>query len=504
MDNTDSIRLLLVDDNPSNLISLEALIREFFSSCHIFTSETAEAGMAAAIDRNIDIALVDVRMPGVDGVEMCRRLKAHSKTRLIPVILMTAHKAPTELKIQGLDSGADDFISKPVDPAELVSRIKVMIRIKTAEDELRRERDMLKQDVKKRTRQFKSAEIRYHALFDGVSDAIFIHDFEGRFLKVNEEACRRLEYTHDEFAGMTVQDIDSPEFTRKAPGRMNRIISGQEPLIFETVHISRTGRKIPTELNVRKIDYKSSLAILSVARDITARKKSEELVRSLTRELIKAQENVRQRIAFDLHDNAAQDLSALKFKCMTLLGALDDGPSETRAAVLEMTGIIDKIISEIRNLAHDMRPVDTQKTGFIDAVANDCQECMEKTGIQTHFDYSGIASLELDFDVRVNLYYVIQEALKNIMKHSRAGNAWIRITLSGPHIWLKIEDDGDGFDIDRRIRESEKEKRMGLRTMEGRIRLLGGRFEISPRETGGAALFAEVPLKPNVKLENGE
>ncbi len=495
MNENGSARLLLVDDNPDNLISLEALIRGFFPLCDIFTAAAAEDGMSAALEQDIDIALVDVRMPLVDGVEMCRRLKAHPKTCSIPVILMTAYKASTELKIQGLDSGADDFISKPVDPAELVSRIKVMIRIKTAEDELRRERDLLKKHMKKRTRQFKSAETRYHALFDGVSDAIFIHDFEGRFLKVNEEACRRLEYSHDELVGMTLQDIDNREFGERIPERMDRIAGGNGPLIFETVHISKNGREIPTEFNVRKIDYKGSSAVLSVARDITIRKKSEEYVRSLTRELIKAQETVRRRIAFDLHDNAAQDLSALKLKCRMLFDSLESESPAIRKTVLEIIDGIDKVISEVRNLAHEMRPVDTQRTGLIESVLNDCDECMEKTGIKAHFDYSGIESLNLDFDVRVNLYYVIHEALKNIMKHSGADNAAIRLERSGSSIVLRIDDDGRGFDIDKRIREAEKEKRMGLRTMEGRIRLLGGRFEITSGDSGGVSLFAEVPLK---------
>ena len=103
---------------------------------------------------------------------------------------MTAHQATSELKAQGLEAGADDFITKPIDNVELAAKLRVMLRLRAAEQALRRERDHLEEMVLERTKALRDAEYRYRTLFQSAADAIFINDLEGRLLEVNDEACR--------------------------------------------------------------------------------------------------------------------------------------------------------------------------------------------------------------------------------------------------------------------------------------------------------------------------
>ena len=117
---------------------------------------------------------------------------------------MTAHRATPELKAQGLEAGADDFIAKPIDNVELAAKLRVMLRLRAAENALRRERDHLEEAVQERTQALRDAEYRYRTLFHAAGDAIFINDLEGRLLEVNEETCRRLGYTRDELLNLTV------------------------------------------------------------------------------------------------------------------------------------------------------------------------------------------------------------------------------------------------------------------------------------------------------------
>ncbi|MDM8549293.1 response regulator [Desulfobacterales bacterium HSG2] len=133
--------LMAVDDKPDNLFVLEQLIATYCPECRVVTAQNAEAGLAIAAETPLDVAVIDVQMPGMDGIEMCRRLKSDDATANMPVILLTAHKSTPQLKVKGLDAGADDFITKPVDSHELIAKIKVMLRIKKAEDTLRRDRD---------------------------------------------------------------------------------------------------------------------------------------------------------------------------------------------------------------------------------------------------------------------------------------------------------------------------------------------------------------------------
>ena len=119
------------------------------------------------------------------------------------------------------------------------------------------------------------SEEKFKTLFNSASDAIFIHDLGGRFLEVNQVACERLGYNRDELLKMALKDIDSPRLPAVVPARDEEL--GQRGHIFyETVHKGRDGTAIPIELSSRIIEYKGEPVALSIARDITERKRAEE------------------------------------------------------------------------------------------------------------------------------------------------------------------------------------------------------------------------------------
>jgi putative two-component system response regulator len=125
--------VLVVDD--------EAGVRTFFErllTAEGFAVETANDGpaaLAAVAALMPDVVLLDVRLPGMDGVDVCRRLRQDPATRLIPVIIVTANNSREE-RVQGLDAGADDFLSKPVDTPELLARVRSLVRLKQYTDDL--------------------------------------------------------------------------------------------------------------------------------------------------------------------------------------------------------------------------------------------------------------------------------------------------------------------------------------------------------------------------------
>ncbi len=123
--------------------------------------------------------------------------------------------------------------------------------------------------------QLKNAEKKFRELFDNASDAIAIHDLEGHFLEVNKTICERLGYTKEELLHMTPSDIDLPEYAVLVPKRMEEL-KQKGHLFFETVHVTKKGKKIPIESSSRMIEFEGTPAVLSIARDITDRKKAEE------------------------------------------------------------------------------------------------------------------------------------------------------------------------------------------------------------------------------------
>jgi len=148
-------KILAIDDRLDNLISIKALLRNMIPECEVITAQTGEEGIERAIKELPDTILLDINMPVMDGYEVCNKLKANSVTKHIPVIMITAVRTDSKSRVKGLEIGADVFISKPIDADELTSQVKVMLRIKKAEDKLRSEKDILEEMVQKRTEKIK-------------------------------------------------------------------------------------------------------------------------------------------------------------------------------------------------------------------------------------------------------------------------------------------------------------------------------------------------------------
>src|SRR4029079_11008033 len=129
-----SARVLVVDDVPANVKLLEARL-----SAEYFDVTSAHSGLEAlqiCARAECDIVLLDVMMPDMDGFEVCRKLKTNPATQHIPVVMVTALDQPSD-RVRGLDAGADDFLTKPVVDIALLARVRSLVRLKMAADELR-------------------------------------------------------------------------------------------------------------------------------------------------------------------------------------------------------------------------------------------------------------------------------------------------------------------------------------------------------------------------------
>ncbi len=125
--------VLAVDDRPLNLELVQAYLAEI--DCDVITADNGHDAVHAVQKQRIDLLLLDVMMPGIDGFEVCRRIKSDPKTRLLPVVLVTALNQVPD-RVRGLEVGADDFIAKPVDRFELVARVRSLLRVKALYDRL--------------------------------------------------------------------------------------------------------------------------------------------------------------------------------------------------------------------------------------------------------------------------------------------------------------------------------------------------------------------------------
>jgi len=125
--------ILIVDDDEKNIKLLKAYLQA--EEYRIFQALNGEDALKMVNNFNPDVILLDVMMPGIDGFEVCKRLKTDEKTKMIPVVMVTALRE-REDRIKALEAGADDFLSKPVNKTELLVRVKSLLRIKSYHDQL--------------------------------------------------------------------------------------------------------------------------------------------------------------------------------------------------------------------------------------------------------------------------------------------------------------------------------------------------------------------------------
>ena len=148
-----ALKILTIDDNQDNLITLKALIKEAFPKAVVFPATNGKDGFKLAILEDPDVILLDIVMPGMDGFEVCRRLKHDPVLCDIPVVFITALKGDKETRIKALYSGVEAFLSKPIDESELTAQIRAMVKIKDGNKKKVLEKAELEEIVANRTKQ---------------------------------------------------------------------------------------------------------------------------------------------------------------------------------------------------------------------------------------------------------------------------------------------------------------------------------------------------------------
>ncbi|OQY59767.1 MAG: hypothetical protein B6245_04875 [Desulfobacteraceae bacterium 4572_88] len=148
-------KILAIDDKKDNLTTISALLNVLIPDCDVITAQSGADGLQKAETELPDTILLDIRMPGMDGYEVCNRLKDNEQTKNIPVIMISAIHTGSEGLVRGLDSGADAYLATPIDEYVLIAQIRTALRVKKAEDHLRNQKNHLEHVVRKRTKELR-------------------------------------------------------------------------------------------------------------------------------------------------------------------------------------------------------------------------------------------------------------------------------------------------------------------------------------------------------------
>jgi two-component system cell cycle sensor histidine kinase/response regulator CckA len=263
--------ILIIDDDENAIKLLKVMLKS--ENYNLLSALRGEEGLKIVADTLPDLILLDVLMPEMDGFEVCRRLKQEQKTRIIPVVMITALKEK-EFCLKALEEGADDFLSKPVDKTELLARIKSLLRIRTYHNALQ------------------ESEERYRNILDNIQESYFEMNLAGELTFFNDSLIEITGYPRDELMGMNNREYTSEETAKEMYTIFNQVYRTGEPAEINDYEILIKGgetRTLELSTNLMKDQDDRPVGFRGIARDVTERLKAEKERKQLEAQLQQAQ-----------------------------------------------------------------------------------------------------------------------------------------------------------------------------------------------------------------------
>ncbi len=386
--------ILLVDDTPNNL---DVLVD--FLQAYGFGLRIARSGESALRRVGYDapsLILLDVLLPGIDGFETCRQLQAEPATRDIPIIFMTS-LANAEDKVRGFEAGAVDYVTKPLQQAEVLARITTHLRQRAHTQTLQAQNRQL---------------------------------------------------------------VDSHQVEKE---RLLQAVAQQRSQL-----------------------------------------------RTLAAKLTDVQEDERQRLARELHDEMGQALTAIRMNLAAVDKALAATAStRTRERLAEAAQLADDTLEQIRELALDLRPAMLDDLGLVPALRWYVNRFAKRTETTVDFAASGFAEQRrLSPLLETALYRILQEALTNVARHAAASRVQLHLAVEAPaastatptpnakipEVVAVIQDNGRGFDPEAPA-PANRASGVGLLGMRERVTLLGGTWQLDSAPGAGTQIQIRIPLE---------
>jgi PAS domain S-box-containing protein len=261
------VNILIVDDEPKNLTVLEAILGD--PGYRLVRAESAEEALLALLADEFALLILDIRMPGVTGLELAQMIKARKKTANVPIIFLTAYLDDDQQIIEGYETGAVDYVAKPINPAILRTKVGIFVQL------YRRQRNL---EQLNRT---------LAAVVESTVDAILSKDLNGIIATFNQGAERLFGYKAREVVGKPITILIPPDRQHEEPEILARIRRGERIDQYETVRRRKDGTLVDVSLTVSPVkdDQGGIIGASKIARDITERKLSEARLRNSERQL---------------------------------------------------------------------------------------------------------------------------------------------------------------------------------------------------------------------------
>jgi PAS domain S-box-containing protein len=229
--------------------------------------------------------------------------------------------------------------------------------------------------------------------------------------------------------------------------------------------------------------------MIGMVADITERVHADEALSSLSRRLIEAQEQERFRIAGELHDDVGQRMTLLQMGLDEFMQNADGLKPSARELLQNISELASEVSSDLHNVSLQLHPARLDLIGLVATVGDYCRELSRQHHLQVEFVHQNVPA-ETPKDVALCLFRIVQEALRNVVKHSGAAAATVELSGDGHQIHLRISDQGKGIDAGSAAGQTG----LGLISMRERLRLVGGHVSVESQPSHGTRIRVRVPL----------
>lgn len=336
---------------------------------------------------------------------------------------------------------------------------------------------------------------RFQELFEKAHDAIWVQDLEGKITAANQAGAILTGYDLDELIGRDVTQFLTPQGLDLAREIRQKLLLGEtmrQP--YEQRIIKRDGKEAILMLTTSLLGEKGMpLAFQHICRDITQERQLQEGLRLYIQQITRAYEEERSRIARELHDETVQAMVAISHRLDSLASGGKAIPEEVLRFLEDLRRDVDATLAGIRRFTQDLRPPTLEYLGLFPALRELVSQVGKEFGLDANLKVNGIEQ-RFAKDEELLIYRIVQEALRNVWRHSEATKADVAIEFGDEKTTVTVSDNGKGFKQQEGL-DLARTGKLGLIGMAERARLLGGALTIRSKLNSGTTIILDIPSK---------
>lgn len=336
---------------------------------------------------------------------------------------------------------------------------------------------------------------RFRELFEKAHDAIWVQDLEGKITAANQAAAILTGYNLDELIGRDVAQFLSPQGLDLAREIRQKLLLGETIRQPYEQRIIRKDREEAIIMLTTSLlgERGKQVAFQHIARDMTQERQLQEDLRLYIQQVTRAHEEERNRIARELHDDTVQAMVAISHRLDSLASGGKAIPVQVLRSVKDLRRDVDGILVGIRRFTQDLRPPTLDYLGLLPALRELVSQIGKEFGLDANLKVNGIEQ-RFTKEEELLIYRIIQEALRNVWRHSEATKVDIALEFDDEKTTVTVSDNGKGFE-QHDGHELVRTRKLGLIGMAERARLLRGALTIRSELDSGTTIILDIPSK---------